>query len=146
MGYATRTDVELEYGSSNVEKWADANNNKDAGEISARVAWALAKAKRFIDDKLRGSVYSVPFDDLTFDVDKVTVLTTPPGTIRELTATLAGVYLYQSPRGIADGDAVNEQINGLKDEVIEKLNFILSGHLRLDATITAETTPFVVKE
>lgn len=144
MAYATREDIELEYGSSNIDKWADANNNKNAGEISARVAWALAKAKRFIDDRLSGSIYTVPFDDLTFDGE--TVLTTPPETIRELTATLAGVYLYQSPRGIADGDAVNEQINGLKDEAIDKLRAILANQIMLTATVAAETTPFVVKE
>ena len=53
--YCVRADVEAVYGTGNVAKWADLNNNGSAGEITARIAWAITAASNEIDDMLRGT-------------------------------------------------------------------------------------------
>ena len=133
MAYSTLSDLQLVYGSNNVSKWADANNNASAGEITARVAWAIAKADSYIDDKLRRKWHELPFSPV-------------PTTIKELSAQLAGVILYRSPRGLVDGDDSNAVMQDFRDECETMLVNILAGVVKLDYEIQIASHPAVYIE
>jgi len=62
--YCTRDDLELRFGRSNVEKWADHNNDGDLTEIDERVEWACEQAYSDINDELRGGPYDLPVSPL----------------------------------------------------------------------------------
>lgn len=78
--------IDQEFGSVNVDKWADLNNNNDADEIAQRIAYMIGRASDDVRDTLRNS--------------QVTPNITQPR-IKSITAKLAGVYLYET-RGIQD--------------------------------------------
>lgn len=92
--YCQRSDVEAVFGPSNVLKWADIENDGDVDAIAARVASAIAWATEEINDKLRGGPYTIPLTGLS-------VAPALPTTVVDLTANLAGVWLYES-RGVQD--------------------------------------------
>lgn len=110
MVYCTRTDIEAEFGPDNVIKWADADNKRVDANIAIRIEWAIEKATDHINARMYNSMYVFP----------LTVET--PGIIRRLCATFAGVYLYQSPRGIVDDDNTGmSQIEENANEILERL-------------------------
>jgi len=119
--YSTPADLALVFGRSNLEKWADLNNNGVAVEITARIAWAISLADERINDRLRDSLYVVP-------------LTTTSQTIVDLSARLAGSYLYMS-RGMVDSEDASKNQLQVHEEYAEKLlNDIIAGRVRIDAT------------
>ncbi len=95
--YCERSDIEAIFGTKNVAKWADMDEDEGAGDITARITLAISVASEEIDDFARLYQYTVP-------------LTTPaeatPVTIVNLAATLAGVWLYEA-RGCVDFDPKN---------------------------------------
>ena len=129
MAYADRDDLDLQYGRDNVDKWADLNNNRDADEIAARVAWALAAGDEEIDNRLRDGPYEVPF-------------TTIPGEITRLSALYAGFLLYDS-RGITDQDGPDDQLKNHRTRFETRCRMILSGQLKLDLEETSPSYPQV---
>lgn len=131
MPYTTRTNLDIVFGKSNIDKWADANNNGNATQIAARVAWAIAKADAHINDRLRSRGYTLPFDPV-------------PNAIEEISNALAGCNLYGKPRGLVDGDAATEMLFAAKEEAENELTNIASGLKRLDATYASVSKPFVV--
>ena len=44
MTYALEADVRTAFGSANIDRWADLDNNGDVPTITARIAWALDSA------------------------------------------------------------------------------------------------------
>lgn len=126
--YATRDDLELTFGVDNIAKWADASNNEDDDEITARCTWALNKATNYINDRLRRSIYSVPFDDA-------------PQSIVDLCASMAGMILYKSPRGLIDGEDAQAAMKTIDDENEMRIRQILAGHLDLDVEQTYSNHP-----
>ncbi|HQU42388.1 MAG TPA: DUF1320 family protein [Pirellulales bacterium] len=92
--YCQRSDIEAVFGPANVAKWADIENNGDPVAIAARVASAIAWATEEINDKLRGGPYVIPLAGGT-------VGPALPVTVVDLSANLAGVWLYES-RGVQD--------------------------------------------
>lgn len=91
MAYCTRANIEGRFGVDNINKWADLDNAGSTTDVTARINAAIAAAEDDIDTTLRGGPYVIPFAG------------TPPVTIRDLCADLAGVWLYES-RGVVDFD------------------------------------------
>lgn len=120
MSYATQADVENTFGSQNVQKWADANNNGNGGEIAARITWALTKADNTINGKLRYSRYTIPF-------------TVPyPVAIVDLAAELAGLYLHNFPRAFSEGDEAQAALSEQMDDCMKRIAEIKSGQFKLE--------------
>ena len=123
--YCTTANIKSVFGSDNVDAWADLNNNDQAGEIAAQIAWAISRASDDIDDYLRGTHYRVPLK---------TAAGTTPSTIRDLAAMRAGVLLYEN-RGAEElhsGEPIHRLTSASQkfDQIIAE---ILSGRRRLDA-------------
>lgn len=137
MAYATRADIEAVFGKSNVEQWADLDNDEVHVDIAARINTALADAIEFVDDTLRAGPYTLP-------------LTSTHATIKRLTAILAGVRLYEA-RGVQDVNEVTGQplhkYVWHKQDADKTLKRILAGQLRLAGeTDEASIVPAVVTE
>ncbi|HRV17846.1 MAG TPA: DUF1320 family protein [Myxococcota bacterium] len=109
MAYCTAENIQTIFGSHNVRVWADLNANNDEAEIEARIAHAIEIATAEVDSILAGTPYKVP-------------MTNPPALITEITATLAGVYLYEG-RG---GQAIDPQSNTLAHPYMFKRMWALS--------------------
>lgn len=133
--YALDEDLDIQWGKVNVDKWADADNDKNAAKILARRAWALARAERYINSRLEGSVYSVPF----------AAVPDTPSEIRDLVVTYAGLYLYSSPRGLVDGDDTNDAMQQIKDDAEIIIRNIIAGTHRISAALTFSGHPAVVQ-
>ncbi len=80
--YCTRSDIERIFGAANVTRWADLDSNGDTQAIAERISGAISAASAEVDSILAGSPIRVP-------------LATVPVLIREVTASLAGVLLYE---------------------------------------------------
>ena len=119
--YATRADIEAVFGTINVEKWADLNNEKVSADIAARITSAIAVATAYIDDRLRdGTPYTFP----------LAAGLVVPTTIVDICAKWAGVWLYES-RGIADTDEKEHRLTHHKEYVDKVLDSLTSGKLTL---------------
>lgn len=132
--YCEREDLDKQFGAANVDKWANLSNDDDVDDIAAlieeRVDWAIRAADEDVDGKLRHGPYHVPFTEDS-DGESVEV----PGEITRLSATLAGVKLYES-RGITDtnpetGQAVHK-LMWHKRDAEKRLREIIAGTFRLD--------------
>jgi phage gp36-like protein len=129
--YATCKDLTILFGRDNINKWADLNNNGDEDEIEERKIWSLRIASRRIDDRLRGGPYLVPFA-LPY-----------PESLVDATAKLAGVILYEGPRGLSDTDEGDHALIGYKNEVQVWLASALNGRVRFRG-VSSTRTPDVV--
>ena len=88
--YCTQNHIEAIFGTTNVARWLDLDNDgvADAGRLDR----AIAVAGATIDGVARLTGYKIPL----IDVNRNT-----PTTVEELAANLAGVWLYES-RGVQD--------------------------------------------
>lgn len=98
------------------------------------MTWSISLADNYINSRLSGGPYTVPF-------------ASTPVMLTDLSARLAGYYLYSS-RGVSDpDDQVKNQVVMHKDYVEEMIARIHCGKLKLiDATATATVTYPVVVE
>ena len=94
MPYSVRSNVESVYGVNNVFKWADLDSDENAGSITARITRAIVVADDMIDNVLRVAHYTIPIANAAGTV---------PVTIVELSAVMAGLWLYEA-RGSQDFD------------------------------------------
>lgn len=138
MSYCTRSDIEALFGKANVAKWADVDNDQDADAIGDRIDQAIAVATARIDDRLRNGPYTLP-------------IAGSPATLTNLAVQLAGVWLYES-RGVQDfspdtGFPVH-RLRWHSEQAEKTLNDLLSGKLRLNATLVGNgtTAPIVVND
>ena len=94
MSYCTRGDIELRYGATTVNLWADLEG--DGSLEDARINKAIAIADARIDDTLRvsASEFKLPIAD---DDDLV------PASINDISIKLAGYWL-STARGVRDYD------------------------------------------
>jgi len=137
MAYCVRADIEAQYGSENVAKWADLNSNEDAGEITARITQAILEADNEIDSRLRLGPYEIPFTD-----------TIPTGII-SLSAMYAGIWLYSS-RGVIDytpKGAAQDQLSYQRKEFDRRIRDILAGRYQpADMPSVHTTFPTIYEE
>lgn len=120
MAYCTQSDIEDVFGSTNVAKWADLNNNEESSEITARIARAITFATAAVDGVLRGGVVTVP------------ITGTPDPLIVDACAKIAGAWLYNS-RGMQDIDEGETKLSMANKEAREMLVRIKIGETRLEA-------------
>lgn len=133
--YALDADLDIQWGKVNIDKWADADNDKDAAKMLARRAWALARAERYINSRLQFSSYTVPFE----------AVPNTPSEIKDLVITFAGLYLYSSPRGLVDGDDTNDAMQQIKDDAEVMIRNILAGILTINGATQSAGHPAVVR-
>ena len=58
--YGDTSDLIAVWGSDNIAKWADKNNNEDAGQIASALSSSSRRIDKRIDDYFRQSIYVVP--------------------------------------------------------------------------------------
>lgn len=140
--YCVRADVEDVFGSENVVKWADLNNKGEADEVAARIAWAIRWASNEVDSRLRRFIYVLPL------ANEGSVV---PVEVVDVTATLAGVWLYEN-RGVQDFDpetgVMVHRLEWNRKRAERTLQEILAGTRMLDAVPRSpdDNVPKVVDE
>src|SRR5690606_18957364 len=90
--YCDDDDLDVIFGKTNVDRWADLDNDVDTTRIARRRLWARNLASATLDDRLRAGPYELPFSDPV------------PAVVVDLSARLAGLLLYDS-RGSQDVDS-----------------------------------------
>lgn len=123
--YASLSDVQDHWGTQNVAAWSDLGGNNTLD--SDRVDRAIANAEADINDRFRGSRYTVPFAPV-------------PTAVAEWAAKLAGVRLYQQ-RGIRDTD-VEDRVTAVRERVDQEIADVSAGIRTFDAD-TIPRAPFV---
>jgi len=92
MSYCAEADIKQVFGTTNVDKWADLDDDANAANIAARIAVAVLVADDEIDDSARCQHWRIPLANAAG---------TTPRTIINLAATIAGLWLYEA-RGSND--------------------------------------------
>lgn len=129
--YCSREDIEALFGAANVARWADLDNDGDPAKIEARINAAITTAYAEVNRCLRGGVYVIPW------------LGTPPVTLTQAAAALAGAWLHL-PRSGEDGD--NETgPQAVRRRALATLGRVRVGVERLEVA-PAGLVPRVVKE
>lgn len=105
--YCTYDDLVMRYGTANVHKWADMDNNQNPTQIKARVDWACIQAADDLNDDLRGSRYDVPFEPSTL-----------PGAVKDKATQKTACILY-SLRGITDMGANNKPVDRMAAQLAD---------------------------
>lgn len=138
--YIAQSNIEDVFGSVNVSKWADLDNDADAAKIAARIAKAIAWAENEIDDRLRGGPYILPI------VKGTSPSMTVPLAIIDTAANLAGVWLYEN-RGVQDFDQetgmAHHRLEWNRARAERTLKEILAGVRVLDANKYETTNGFI---
>ena len=88
----SRADIEMVYGATNVEQWADLDNDESVTKIANRIMRAILIACGTINDAARVLHYRLPLR---------TAGGVTPTTVVNLCATMAGIWLYEA-RGLQD--------------------------------------------
>lgn len=140
MSYAARTDLDDVFGSVNINKWADLENQQDSALITARIDRALVYADAVIDDTLRGGLYDLPV------VDKSS---STPTLIIDIATKVAAVWLYEL-RGSTDFDPktgeVTHKLALHKKQSIDMLRRLKAGMMTLDAILRGTIVPQVISD
>lgn len=105
-------------------------------KISARVARSIVEAMSDVDSKMLGGPYTVPI---------ATAAGAIPERIKQITAALAGVWLYEN-RGVNDYDAktktAKHKLSFHQDRAYGELAEYRASQRRLDAVSIATSTPY----
>ena len=128
-GYSDRQDLYNIYGTHNVNKWADLNNDEVEPDIINRINWSITQADAEINSRLLDSPWTIPF---TAPFDPI---------ITDISARLAGVMLYES-RGITDARDENHELFIHRQMFEKKIRQLLAGQRNLvGATKTYSSWP-----
>jgi len=92
-----RADLDDVFGASNIDKWADLENEGDVDHIAARVAWSIALAEGYVQANIKMTTY-------VWD----TVKTNPM--VEHAIAIKAGLLLHTN-RSVVDSDGEQKQGN-----------------------------------
>jgi hypothetical protein len=130
--YADRADIELLFGKTNVEKWADVDNNQNQDDIGTRICWALQNAKAYFDDSLYRGPLVIPF------------VAPYPNQVRVENARYAGCTLYDS-RGVVDmvDGKAHDALEAHRKKVQTFITRILANQLTLVGVEMRTNTPGV---
>jgi len=129
MYYCQAQDVYDVYGETNVLEWARVSSTFTADELTARVAWACRLAFVRLNNRLRTSVYAIPFTAL--DPELV-----------DVAARLSGIILFDS-RLISEPDGP-DQVGVQRKEVDNFIRGVKGGNITLDCTTDEPTYPVAV--
>lgn len=133
--YIDTPDLNNVFGTINIAAWSDLTGGKtaDTTRIDAAIAWAETR----VENRFRGSRYSVPFGQVSGGYDSQ---------LTHWMAVYAGNWLYQS-RGIRTGKADADRTSALLEQMDEEINQVLGGQSRLNSGLidsSAPTAPMVV--
>lgn len=117
--YITLANIEKKFGQSNVQKWANVDNDDNLDKIAAKQRVAMDDAEGYINSRLRGKGYVIPF------------AAPYPSEIVRITALRAAVELYMS-RGVVDADPGENAMQSTINEIERTLGQIISGRIKLD--------------
>jgi phage gp36-like protein len=129
MSYCTRADIEMIFGRTNVQVWADMEGDENEDEITARIARAIAVTTVALHDRIRQSRYVLPLEALS-DSEETDAL----ATIVDLAARMAGLWLHDN-RGIIERDENGNILDNLAHQrriVASTIQSILLGEILLD--------------
>jgi phage gp36-like protein len=124
MAYITITDLYNEYGNTNIAAWSDLTGGQtvDTDRTDGAIEWA----EKYVENKFRGSRYTVPFTAASSTIDPV---------LTSWMAQLAGVWLYRT-RTIRRGESDTERTSTIKKDVDDDMRMYLAGQARLDVALT----------
>lgn len=133
--YASRDDLELQFGAVNITDWSSLDGIVVEGDVTAKVAESIVEAQETIDGLLRKGPYTIPF-------------TVVPGPIKRLAAVLAGAWLHRS-RGLVNvegsgDDSLAKAIVNLEDRALARLMDIKAGRFSLDDDSEVSMSPEIV--
>lgn len=126
MAYCTQTDLETNFGTSNIRIWSNKENDTtqaDVGAITEAIEWAA----EVIDDRLRDGPYTLPLA-FTSGTSRV---------VKRWNAVLAAEYLY-SNRGIDDDDDTGGRLAHLAERVQQEISEYMAGQRTLPAQRAAD--------
>lgn len=128
--YIEQSDIEARFGIDNVAQWSNLDNT-DSEADEDRIAAAITFAESYVQDRLRGGRYAIPFSGNT-------------QTLTDIMARIAGVWLYQS-RGDND-TAIDAKLEIHQARADALLDRIASGQLSLDLALnhSGPSAPVVV--
>lgn len=139
MAYSVRTDLNAVFGKANVDTWADLDGDQDADKITARIAAAVLSADGEIDAFMLHGPYALPI----VDAENAT-----PVIVRDVSAKLAGVWLYEA-RGVMDADDNGKPFHRLASHVEKAwavLHKLKDGRFKINVTTPKRNVPEVIKE
>jgi len=119
MTYAVRKDIENIFGCTNVDTWADLENNGDASYIEERIDWALELATNTLNDHMHEGPYEFPLTATPY-----------PSSVIYYTAMSAGILLYDS-RGLRDADPGKDILQTHRNKYTSWINAVLAGKYRI---------------
>lgn len=99
MAYITLANIQHTFGARNVANWSDLDSDGNTTTMAVRQARAIEMADEEIDSVLTNGPYTLPIAELDGSV---------PPLIEEISATLAGVWLYEG-NGVSDIDPNTKQ-------------------------------------
>jgi len=127
--YASKTDLENEFGTFNVAKWSQKDNSATTADDD-QILKSLNYADALIESRFRASRYAVPLTAISGSLSLVTAWA----------ARLAGVWLYMS-KGLRDNDQEGTRLTEVRDAVLEEIESAIMGDMMLNATLDADTSP-----
>lgn len=148
MSYATKADLRDIWGIANVQKWSQLEPDAE-GDDDARITKAITLAEAQINDRFRPWGYAIP---LMNDEAVNPGGTNPLPQLVDMTARLAGVWLYESRAMENDTDAnknvqaVRAQVFAQIDRYIEGLDLLSVAKAEGDTADADTYGPFVVPE
>jgi len=134
--YADEDDMNDIFGSCNVQKWADLDNDQDTAKITARINRALLATASMINSRLSSCGFTIPLvaEDGAEN----------PYILVDLNASLAGIWLYEH-RGIDDFDPKTgrtvHRLIYLKEQAMATLEGMCSGIYDIGAVRSSSAAP-----
>src|SRR3972149_1682098 len=118
--YIVQSDIENVYGTTNVAMWSQLDSALTTADTT-RIAGAIRYAEAIVDDRFRGSRYTVPLTGSTAHLAPVV----------DWCSKLAGIWLYES-RGLQDGFLAEDanRVTYQKVNIHREIDAYLSGRWR----------------
>lgn len=132
--YISQSDLNSAFGENNVIQWSNLDNSTTTVD-STRVTAAITFAEAFVQDRLRGGRYTIPFSANSSGATEL---------LKQCMAKMAGWWLYQS-RGTND-TAIDAKLEVQRAEAEALLDRIASGQIQLDIALShsGPTAPAIV--
>jgi hypothetical protein len=129
--YCRLKDIENIFGRANVLDWADLDGNAESAHIDTRIQLSIETSASEINDRFRNGPYIIPF---VGKVIGVAPNISSERTITNLSATMAGIWLYEN-RGIINEDADGrpvDRMRGYRTRTDKLIKMILGNQIQLD--------------
>ncbi len=129
--FITETDLVRTFGRSNLIRWADLDNSRDAAQIDENVQAAIDEGEEELEDMFRDGRYRVPF-------------TTVTAKMKRWAAIFSGISLYQN-RGqddeIDDDESEQGLMTSLHKKTVRIINLYSAGSRKLNIPLSENTRP-----